>query len=151
MKKLLTIFSALICLQLTSNAQISLNQLNSYSLTPNSTDTIGAFARIYYHPSRNKFHMIYAARPAGCALPQGILTNFAWREYSSSMVFTGNKGTLAGFTSAGDFAMVMVDSNYYHLTSLGSTSSGILKYKLSKFSDDFNVVTSATITLNSHD
>jgi len=151
MKKLVLLFSVLVCIAQTSSAQLSLTLLNSYTLTPNATDTLGAFARIYYHPSRNKFYMVYAARPAGSILPAGMLTNFAWREYSSNMIFTGNKGSLPGFTSAGDFAMVMVDSNYYHLTNLGSTSSGILKYKLTKFDDDFNSLSSISITLNSHD
>lgn len=129
----------------------TLSLLNSYSLTPNPTDTIGAFARIYYHQPRNKFYTIYAARPAGSALPSGMLTNFAWREYDINMNFTGNKGTLPGFTGAGDFACVMVDSTYYHLTNLGSTTSGVLKYKLTKMDDNFATLATQTITLNARD
>lgn len=122
----------------------TLTLLNSYTLTPNSTDTIGAFARIYYHSPRNKFYVVYAARPAGSPAPSGQLSNFAWREYNSSMVFTGIKGTLAGQTGAGDFAMVMVDSNYYHLTLASPTAN----YKLTKYDDDFNLLSTKTITLN---
>lgn len=152
MKKIICALVTVLTLTSGLMAQVpSLTLLNSYSLTPNPTDTIGAFARIYYHQPRNKFYTIYAARPAGSTLPGGMLTNFAWREYDINMNFTGNKGTLPGFTSAGDFACVMVDSTYYHLTNLGSTSSGILKYKLTKLDDNFTALATQTITLNARD
>lgn len=129
----------------------TLTLLNSYSLTPNTTDTIGAFARVYYHQPRNKFYITYSARQAGSTNPAGMLSNFAWREYDANMNFTGNKGSLPGFTGAGDYAMVQVDSTYYHLTNLGSTTTGILKFKLTKLDDDFNSLATATVTLNAHD
>lgn len=129
----------------------TLTLLNSYSLTPNTTDTIGAFARIYYHQPRNKFYVTYAARQAGSAQPAGMLSNFAWREYDANMNFTGNKGSLPGFTGAGDYAMVQVDSTYYHLTNYGSTSTGTLQYKLTKMDDDFNSIATKTFVLSSHD
>lgn len=122
----------------------TLSLLNSYSLTPNVTDTIGAFARIFYHTPRNKYYVIYAARQAGSPFPSGTLSNFAWVEYDANMLATGNKGSLPSQVGAGDFACVMVDSAYYHLT-LG----GNAKYKLTKYDDDFNVVATQTITLNS--
>ncbi len=123
----------------------NLTLLNSYSLTPNTTDTIGAFARIYYHQPRNKFYTIYAARQAGSPAPSGVLSNFAWREYDANMNYTGNHGSLPGLTGAGDFAMVMVDSTYYHLTLASPTAN----YKITKYDDDFNILSSKTITLNS--
>ena len=126
-------------------SQVSLKLLNDYTITPNSVDTIGVFARTYYHPSRNKFYVVYGARPAGSALPQGQLTNYAWREYDASFNFTGTYGSLPGFTSAGDYAMEMVDSTYYHLC------PGGLNYKLSKFDDDFVAQGNVIIPLDSHD
>lgn len=149
-KKLLFLFALLSSGIMNSQAP-TLSLLNSYTLTPNTTDTIGAFARIYYHQPRNKFYVTYAARPAGSAQPSGMLTNFAWREYDANMNFTGNKGVLPGFTGAGDYAMIMIDSTYYHLTNLGSTSSGILKYKLTKMDDNFTSLATQTITLSNHD
>ncbi len=128
-----------------SVAQVSLILLNSYTLTPNETDTIGAFDRIFYHSSRNKFYLIYAARQEGSKDPEGTLSNFAWREYDADMNFTGKKGSLTGFSNAGDFAMQMVDSNYYHLTFANSSSD----YKLSKFDDDFNLLDNTIIKIDS--
>ncbi len=151
MKKLLSLTFLFVFVFQTKAQTPTVTLVNSYSLTPNTTDTIGAFARIYYHSPRNKFYSIYAARPAGSTAPSGQLSNYAWREYDINMNFTGNKGTLSGQTSSGDFACVMVDSTYYHLTALGSTTSGILKYKLTKYDDDFTSLASKTITLLSHD
>lgn len=143
MKNLFTIVLLLIVGSTFSQAP-TLSLINSYSLTPNSVDTIGAFSRIYYHTPRNKFYVIYAARPANSGLPSGQLTNFAWREYDANMNFTGNKGTLPSQTGAGDFAMVMVDSTYYHITLASPTAN----YKITKYDDNFTVLSSKTITLN---
>lgn len=151
MRKLFTLCLALLCIGNMLSQAPTLTLLNGYTLTPNTTDTIGAFARIYYHQPRNKFYVTYAARQAGSSQPAGMLSNFAWREYDANMNFTGNKGSLPGFTSAGDYAMIMIDSTYYHLTNLGSTSVGVLKYKLTKMDDNFTSLATQTITLSSHD
>ena len=151
MKKIILLSFALLCLIQIYKAQVSVSLLNSYSLTPNETDTLGAFARIYYNQYRSKFYLVYSARQAGSIAPAGQLSNFAWREYDNNMLFTGNKGSLNGQTNAGDFAMVMVDSTYYHLTAFGSTTTGILKYKLSKYDDDFVSQANTIITLTAND
>jgi hypothetical protein len=124
------------------NAQ-SLILLNSYSLTPNTTDTMGAFCRLHYHPSRNKFYVTYAARPAASTMPAGNLTSYAWREYDANMNFTGVKGTLSGHGSvAGDYAIIMIDSTYYHLSGL---------YKITKYDDDFTAQGTVTVPVVAND
>ncbi|HEU4716528.1 MAG TPA: T9SS type A sorting domain-containing protein, partial [Bacteroidia bacterium] len=107
--------------------------------------------RIFHHPTRNKFYVVYAARHYNVAQPPGMLQEFRWREYDNTMTFTGNEGVLPGPPGAGDYAMVMVDTNYYHLTNYGNTATGTLQYKLSKLDDNFNLISSVVITLDPHD
>lgn len=149
MKKLFSLFAILFFIA--ADAQVTLSPVSQHTITPTSNDTAGPFCRIYHHPSRNKFYVTYACRHFNSGLPQGVMQEFRWREYDASFSFTGNEGIMPSFTSSGDYAMVMIDSTYYQLTNQGSTSSGQLKYRLTKFDDDFNFIDSVNFTLNVHD
>lgn len=150
MKKIIFVLLASI-LFIKMQAQPSLSYKDHIILTPNTNDTIGAFCRLFYNSMQSKFYAVYAARYYNTGLPKGMLQDFRWMELDSLLNPTGTIGVLSGFTSAGDYAMVMVDSIYYHLTNEGSTTSGNLKYRLSKYDDDFNFLNSIIITLNEHD
>lgn len=126
-------------------AQVSLTKISANSFTPNATDTIGAFARIYYHSTRKKFFLVYAARYFGQTNPSGVLNSYRWMELDTNLVATGNKGTLSGLTGAGDFAMVLVDSSFYHLSVGGS---GAVDYKLNKYNSDFVLKGTKIIDIN---
>ncbi len=129
-----------------AEAQVTLTPLKTYELTPNETDSIGAFCRLMYHPARKRFYSVYAARPAGSALPPGQLTSFAWREFDSNLVFTGRKGTLSGLGNiAGDYAITQIGTTYFHLTFSASS------YKLSKYNEDFTLLGNASIPLDTKD
>jgi len=125
-------------------ASISLTLVSSHAYTPNEHDVIGAFARIYYHPLKNKFYMVYAARKQNQTTPPGMLDYFRWIELDESMKTTGAQGTLSGQTGAGDFAMVMAGDAYYHLTTNGSTGD----YLLTKYDENFSIVDSTVIDLD---
>lgn len=127
------------------SASVSLTLMTDHALTPNATDTIGVFARCFYHPARHRFYTIYAGRPAGSALPAGQMTHFAWREYDASFAFTGRQGSLPGLTSVGDYAIAQVNSDYLVLSVTG------VDYRLSKFDDDFTLLGATTIPLDVHD
>lgn len=124
-------------------AQIGLTLLSKDSLTPNTNDTIGAFSRIFYHEGRDKFYLVYAARLYGQPMPAGVLNHFSWLELDNALIETGNSGVLPAQTGAGDFAMVMVDTNYYHLT-VGGTGD----YLLTKYDDNFNLIDQVIIPLD---
>ncbi|MBI3136273.1 MAG: T9SS type A sorting domain-containing protein [Bacteroidetes bacterium] len=144
MKK--TIFLLLLSIRLmiqSGSAQVDLTLLSKDSLTPNATDTIGAFSRIFYHETRDKFYLVYAARLYDQPTPAGVLTNFTWLELDNALNETGNVGVLPGQTGAGDFAMLMVDTNYFHLT-VGGTGD----YLLSKYDDNFDLIDQVTIPLD---
>ncbi len=141
------ILSTLFCIgYLWIQAQPSLTFLSHHPLTPNNEDTIGVFCRVFYHPIREKFYTVYAGRDTTSNDPQGQMGYFAWREYDTNFVFTGVHDSLSNHVSAGDFAMVQVGTDYYHLTS-GPPG----KYKLSKYNEDFVLDHDTLITLDSHD
>lgn len=143
-KKLVLVYLLLNSIYLCeARAQVSLSLVSKDSLTPNSNDTIGAFSRIFYHPERDLFYLVYAARLYGQPSPAGVLNQFSWLELDASMSPTGNEGFLPGLTGAGDFAMVMVDTNYYHLT---VETSG--DYLLTKYNDDFALIDQVVIPLD---
>ncbi len=123
--------------------QISLTYLNHYQLTPNAQDTTGVFCRTFYNPSRNKFYTVYAGKPDYLSTQK-----FSWHEYDNHFNSTGVYGSLAGFNSnVGDFGMIMVGTNYYHVT--GSSNSW--SYRLSKYDQDFNLINSITFPIDSSD
>ncbi len=124
------------------HSQVSLSFLDEWQLTPNPDDSAGVFCRTFYHEGRNKFYAVYAGRPG----TSGSMTYYKWREYDSDFTYTSNSGTLPGLLGAGDFAMQMVDSTYYHITSFPPWS-----FKLSKYDDDFNLLGSVLIPLDSSD
>lgn len=124
-------------------SQMSLSLISKDSLTPNLNDTIGAFSRVFYHQERDRFYLVYAARLYGQASPAGVLNHFSWIELDNTLSETGTTGILPGQTGAGDFAMVMVDTNYFHLT---VHSSG--DYLLSKYDDDFSLIDQVVIPLD---
>ncbi|TND07445.1 MAG: hypothetical protein FD123_3223 [Bacteroidetes bacterium] len=146
MKKALLFLLPLVFVITETQAQISFTQTDSLVATPNSNDTIGAFARIFYHQPRNKFYVVYAARQYNSADPAGLLRKFAWVEYDTNLSPTGNSGYLPGFNSAGDFAMLMIDSTYYHLTVFSPGD-----YLLSKYDDDFILLDTLQLRIDSCD
>lgn len=141
MKRILTLLA--ICIAFFAEAQPSLSFINHWQITPNSQDTSGVFCRTFYHSGRNKYYVVYAGRPAN---QPGGMQYFAWREYDAAMNATGNTGTLPGHSSAGDFAMEMVGTDYYHITAAPPWN-----FKLSKYDQDFNLVSSVTFPLDSAD
>lgn len=146
MKKLILLLSTTLLASLFAEAQPTLTYLNHYQLTPNDEDTMGVFCRVFYHPTRDKFYTIYAGRDSASSAPQGQMGFFAWREYDANFVFTGLHDTLTNHSSAGDFAMVQVGTDYYHLT-----SGPVGKYKLSKYNEDFVLDHDTLITLDDND
>ncbi len=124
------------------NAQISLSFLNHYQVTPNAEDSNGVFCRIFHHSVKNKFYVVYAGRPT----TSGTMQYFRWREYNSNFEYTGNHGTLTGAFSAGDFAMQMVGTYYYHIAPTNDWS-----LRLSKYDDDFNLINSTVLALDTCD
>lgn len=137
-------FLPLVFVVIPATAQVSFTEIDSLEVTPNGTDTIGAFARIFYHQPRNKYYVVYAGRSFGSTDPDGMLRHFTWREYDAALSFTGSTGTLPGFPgTVGDYAMVMVDSTYYHLTLDGAGD-----YLLTKYDDDFVIVDTIHIPLH---
>lgn len=147
MKNICRIIFPLIFVITAAEAQVTLTAVDSLVATPNGNDTIGAFARIFHHQPRNKFYLVYAARLYAQPSPAGVLNKFAWLEYDANLSPTGNSGYLPNHNSAGDFAMLMIDSTYYHLTVLNANSD----YLLSKYDDDFNLLDTAHITLDACD
>jgi hypothetical protein len=141
MKKIFFFF--FLATALIAEAQPSLSFINHWQLTPNNEDTSGVFCRTYYNANRNKYYTVYAGRPANQI---GPMQYYAWREYDPNMNFTGSEGTLSGHTNAGDFAMEMVGSYYYHVAPTFPWS-----FKLSKYDEDFNLVSSVTFPLDSAD
>ena len=141
MRKLITILGILFSIH--ADAQISMTYLNHWQLTPGTQDSSGVFCRSFYHSGRNKFYAVYAGRPG---YQPGPMQYFAWQEYDANFNPTGINGTLSGFSSAGDYAMVMVGNYYYHITAASPWD-----FKLSKYDEDFNLVNSVTFPLDSSD
>lgn len=144
MKKSFTLLLLFECLAFLSRAQTRFEYIGHHVLTPNAIDTTGVFCRTFYHEGRNKYYTIFAGRA-------DYLSNqhYAWREYDFDFNVPTNSGTLAGFNTAsvGDFAMVMVGTNYYHLTG----ASNAWSYQLSKYDEDFNLLSSVTFPIDSTD
>ena len=129
-------------------SQVSLAYLNHYQLTPNTQDTSGVFCRIFYHQGHNKFYVVYASR--ALVSPPGFNQYYRWEEYNSSFIATGLRGTLSGFTGGvGDYGMVMVNNSYYHVTGTGIGPAW--QFRLSKYDENFNLVTSVSFSLDSAD
>jgi hypothetical protein len=141
MKKIILLFLGVLLIH-PSKAQPSMTILNHWQITPNTDDTSGVFCRTFYHSGRNKFYTVYAGRPSNT----NGMQYFAWREYDQNYSYTGNHGTLSGFSTAGDYAMVMVGTNYYHLTDYAPWG-----FRLTKYDDNFNIVSAVTIPLDSSD
>lgn len=128
---------------LTSTAQVQLTFLSHDQLTPNSEDTTGVFCRTFYHPVRDKYYTVYAGRPNSANNQQ-----FSWHEYDADFNPTGNHGVLSGFAgNVGDFAMLMIGTNYYHVTGAPASWS----YKLSKYDENFNLLSSVVFPIDSSD
>ncbi len=135
-------FVSAIAFALQSQAQVSLSVMNHWQITPNDQDSSGVFCRTFYNPSKDRFYVVYAGRQG----MSGPMKYFRWREYDPHFNYTGVSGTLEGFTSAGDYAMVMVGTEYYHVTLVSPWS-----FKLSKYDADFNLLESVTFPLDPHD
>jgi hypothetical protein len=140
MKNLVLFFGIL--LSISSSAQPGFTMLSQHQETPNSSDSVGVFCRTFYHPARDKYYTVYA----GGQGTGGPMNSNRWREYDASYTFTGTSGILPGVTSAGDFAMEQVGTDYYHVS-----ASGNWDFKLSRFDEDFNLINSVTFTLDSSD
>lgn len=126
-------------------AQVSLTPLRHLQITPNAQDSAGVFCRTFYHPGRDRFYVVYAGR-AGAA-SSTTMNYYRWREYDGGFQPTGRYGTLPGFgTAVGDFAMVMVDSTFFH-----ATAGPGYTFKLSRFDDDFAAQGSTLVSLDPAD
>lgn len=146
MKHLFTII-LLTFLILQSNAQVTLTLLNDVKLTPTAQDTSGVFCRAFYHSGRNKFYVVYASR--GISSPPGFNQYYRWEEYNTNLISTGIRGTLPGVgNGGGDYAMVMVGNSYYHVTGTGMSA---WQYRLTKFDEDFNLISTSTFAIDSAD
>lgn len=125
-------------------AQIHLTPLRHLQVTPNEQDSSGVFCRTFHHPGRNMFYVTYAGRPSAAAGPQRY---YRWREYDADFEPTGRSGTLPGFGSnVGDYAMLRVDSTYYHVAGTAGHA-----FKLTRFNDDFQSEGSTIIPLDPSD
>ena len=140
MKKFLLFFGIL--LSISSNAQPGFTMLSQHAETPNSVDSSGVFSRTFYHQGRDKYYTVYCGRTN----TTGPMNIYRWREYDSNYIYTGVSGILPGVTSGGDYAMQQVGTDYYHIS-----ASGAWDFTLSKFDEDFNLITSVTLTLDSSD
>ncbi len=131
-------------LALPAVAQVSLTLMDHWQLTPTAADSGGVFCRTFYHPGRQRFYVVYAGRPVGAQSNE----YFRWEEYSPDFVPTGSRGTLAGFLpNVGDFAMLQVGTSYYHITG----AQGSWAFRLSKYDEDFNLVSYVNIPIDSSD
>lgn len=146
MKQFLALLTFL-TLCLPDKAQVSLTLVNDIKLTPTLQDTSGVFCRAFYHSGRNKFYVVYASR--AIISPPGFNQYYRWEEYNSNFVSTGLRGTLPGVGSGGgDYAMTMVGNRYYHVTGTGMAA---WQFRLTKFDDNFNLISSITFTLDNSD
>ena len=143
MKYLFLAIVLLAKLATTTYGQPSLSFISHHQLTPDAFDTTGVFCRTFYHEQRNKYYTVFAGRANYLSNQQ-----FSWREYDTGFNPTGNHGTLAGFQgNVGDYAMVQVGTNYFHVTG----TPGNWSYKLSKYDEDFNLVGSVSFAIDSSD
>ena len=140
MKKILLFFSILF--SASAFSQPGFTMLSQHQETPNSSDSAGVFSRTFYHQGRDKYYTIYAGRP-GTSGPMNV---YRWREYDAAYTYTGTSGILPGVTSVGDYAMEQVGTDYYHVSA--ATPWG---FKLSRFDEDFNLISSVTFQLDSSD
>lgn len=140
MKKTIIFFIIFVSVQLYS--QVSFSILNNIQITPNTDDSSGVFCRTFYHPGRSKYYVVYSGRPGS----SGVMEHFRWREYDAGFNYTGSNGLLSGLSHGGDFAMQMVGNYYYHIT-----TNPPWIFKLSKYDEDFNFVSSVNITLDTCD
>ncbi len=136
-----------ISLWVPEKAQVSLTLVNDVKLTPTLQDTSGVFCRAFYHSARNKFYVVYASR--AIISPPGFNQYYRWEEYNTNFVSTGLRGTLPAVGSGGgDYAMTMVGNRYYHVTGTGMAA---WQYRLTKFDDNFNLISTTTFTIDNFD
>ena len=146
MKRIFILFAILLSIEI-CDAQVSLTLITDNQLTPNSSDTSGVFCRTFYHQGRDKFYVVYASR--ALISPPGFNQYYRWEEYDSNFNPTGSRGTLPGVgNGGGDYAMTMVGNNYYHVTGTGMVA---WQYRLTKFDEDFNLISSITFPIDSSD
>jgi len=97
----------------------SLRFNRTIQVTPDKDFNTGSFARINYVPSTNRFAVTFGTKGSKVG-GHCNGTGYAYKEFTTDMVYTGKSGFLIAFPpdscEAGDSGSVMVGNDYYIVT-----------------------------------